>query len=188
MRPGAQVGKALLLVEGDHAVLGKVVDQLHLVGLVLDKLQRLGAGKLEPLQFGVLLDDAAHFLFHVLEKLGREGLVHVEVVVKAVVDGRADGQPRLRPQRLHRLRQHMAGGVPQRPAAVGVVKCEDLKLAVLRQRLHQRDEIAVQPRHQRALFYVLGQLFQHVQRACARFDFQCLTVYDQLHLPTSRKK
>lgn len=55
MRPGAQVGKAVLAVEGDDAVLGKVVDQLDLVGLVLDKLQRLGAGSSKRSSFEFFL-------------------------------------------------------------------------------------------------------------------------------------
>ena len=185
MRAGAQVGETLLPVEGDNAVLGQVVDEFHLVRLVLHQFQRLFAGQLEALQFGVLLDDAAHFLFHVLEEFGREGLVHIKVVVKAVVDGRADGQLRLRAQGLDRLRQHMAGGVAQRPAAVGVVKGDKFHFAVARQRLHQRDKLAIVARHQRFLFYFLGQLFQHVQRARALGKFHFLTVDDQLHLPTS---
>ena len=63
-----------------------------LVGLVLHQLQRLGAGQLETLHAVVLLDDLLHFLLDGGQEFGREGLVHVEVIVEAVFDGRADGQ------------------------------------------------------------------------------------------------
>ncbi len=188
VRPGAQVGKAFLFIEGNDAVFGKVVDQFHLIGFVFHELQGFLAGQLKAFEFGIFLDDARHFLFHVLEELGRGGLVHIKIVVKTVVDGRADGQLRLGAKRLHGLRQHVAGGMAQRPAAVGIVKGEDFQFAVLSQRLHQRNKFAVEARHQGALFYVLGQLFQHVQGADARRKFHFLTVYDQLHFPTSRKK
>ena len=42
----------------------------------------------------------------------RERLVAEEVVIEAVLDHRADGDLRARPQRLHRLGQHVRGVVP----------------------------------------------------------------------------
>ena len=48
-----------------------------------------------------------------LQILGRERLGDVEVVVEAVGDGRADAELRLGVDRLHRLREHVRGGVPQ---------------------------------------------------------------------------
>ena len=46
-------------------------------------------------------DDLAHALFDRREILGRERLVAEEVVVEAVLDHRANGDLRSRPERLH---------------------------------------------------------------------------------------
>ncbi len=67
-----------------------------------------------------LLDDALHRLLERLEVLGGEGLGHVEVVVEAVRDERADAELRVGAQLLHRLRQHVGGRVAQHIEAVGL--------------------------------------------------------------------
>ena len=114
MGPGAQVGKLPLLVEGDGRLLGQVVDQLHLIGLapLLHKRHGLRPGQLEPLQLQLLLADLAHLRLQLGQIPLGEGLGGVEVVVEAVVDGRADGQLHLRVEPLHGLGQHMGAGVP----------------------------------------------------------------------------
>ena len=59
---GAQVGELALLVEGDVRVLRQVVDELHLVGLLLllHELDGLFPGQLEALQLQLLLADLPH--------------------------------------------------------------------------------------------------------------------------------
>ena len=49
---------------------------------------------------------------------GVNGVLDVEVVVEAVLDRRADAELGVREQVLHRLGQHVRGGVPQDRAAV----------------------------------------------------------------------
>ena len=121
---GAQVGELALPVEGDHRVLGQVVDELHLEGLalLLHEFDRFLTGQLEPLQLQLFLADLAHLGL----KLGKlplgEGLGGVEVVVEAVVDGRADGQLHLRVEALHGLGKHMGAGVPVSLAVLLVFK------------------------------------------------------------------
>ena len=111
---GAEVHELPLLVEGDHRVLGQVVDELHLVGLAL--LLHVGdgllAGQLKALQLQLLLADFPHFHLQLLHLGLSEGLGGVEVVVEAVVDGGADGQLYLRVQALHGLGQDVGAGVP----------------------------------------------------------------------------
>jgi len=86
-------------------------DQFQLVGLVGE----LGAGLLlgdHAAPEGLpLLDDAGHGLLQRPEVLRREGLGHVEVVVEAVRDRRADPQLGVGVHLLHRLGEHVRGGV-----------------------------------------------------------------------------
>ena len=114
MGAGAQIGELALLVEGDVGVLRQIMDQLHLVGLalLLHELEGLFPGQLKALQLQLLLADLAHLSLKLLQDLRSEGEGGVHVVVKALVDGGADGQLYLRVQALHRLGQNVGAGVP----------------------------------------------------------------------------
>ena len=183
MGPGAQVGKVALAVEGDHRVLGQVLNQLHLVGLsrLFAEGQGLGAGQFKALQPLVALDDAGHLLFHLGQKLGSKGLLHVEVVIEAVLDGGADGQLGLGVQVQHRLGQHVAGGMAQGLAAVLVVKGEQLQNMVALNGLHQGDHLAVQLGGQGGFFHVAGQLARDVQGIHAILKMLYFAVNGEIH-------
>ena len=131
MGAGAQVHELTLLIEGDVRVLRQIVDQLHLVRLVLflhigDGLR---PGQLKALQLQLLLADLAHLCLQRVHVLLGEVEGRVKVVIKAVVNGRADGQLHLGVQTLHGLSQHMGAGVPIRLAVVLVFKGVDVFLA-----------------------------------------------------------
>ena len=121
---GAQVHELSLLIEGDVGVGGQVVDQLHLVGLlpIFHVLQGLLPGQLKALQLQLLLADLAHFALDLGQVLGGEGKGRVQIVIKAVFDGRADGQLHLRMQALDGLGQDVGAGVPIGPAVFLVFK------------------------------------------------------------------
>ena len=94
--------RALGRVGGSGAALE--ADQLDLVRLVLQLVERVGVGghpAREPL---ALLDDLAHRGLDLDQVLGHERGLDVEVVVEAVLDRRADAEPGL------------AGTAPARPA------------------------------------------------------------------------
>ena len=114
MRAGAQVGEVALFIEGDDGVLGKVVNELHLVGLaaLLHKLDGLGAGQLKALQLELFLADFAHLGLQLGELGLGEGLGGVEIIVEAVFNGGADGELDLGMQPLHGLGQNVRTGVP----------------------------------------------------------------------------
>jgi hypothetical protein len=89
---------------------GMVLDDLDLVGLaqITEDLDGLCAAQHLALQGQVALDDLVHALLDGLQVIGSEGLVSGEVVVEAVLDGRADGDLGARVQLLHRLGHHNA--------------------------------------------------------------------------------
>ena len=131
MGAGAQVHELALLVEGDVGVLRQVVDEFHLVGLLLllHELDGLGAGQLEALQLQLLLADLPHLCLDLRQVIGGKGKGCIQIVVKAVVDAGADGQLHLRPQALHRLGQNVGAGMPVRLAVLLVFKRVDVFLA-----------------------------------------------------------
>ena len=105
VRPAAEVDELPLSVAGD-AFVGKLPRDLHLQGIVLPLEDRDGfrdrhleAGDLE-----VLPDDAAHLRLDLLQVLGCEGTLRQEVVVVAVLDGRADPDLNVGKEPLHGLR------------------------------------------------------------------------------------
>ena len=99
MGAGAQIGEFALAVEGDLRVLRKILDQFHLVGLALSFIKCDGflPGQGKALQLGrsslmIFFISASNFS----RSLCREGRSHVKIIVKSVLDGRADGQLRRR--------------------------------------------------------------------------------------------
>ena len=143
---GAEVGKIPLAVEADFLPLaGVLLDELHLVGLVLHLLQGLRGVQLEFLQREIRLDNGGHLLFQLLQVLGGEGGGEVKVVVEAVVDGGADGKFGLRIKMGHRLGQNVGGGVVKGPLALLIGKGEDFQGAVVIQNGAQVRHLAVYP-------------------------------------------
>ena len=93
MGAGAQIGEIPLAIEGDGLPLVRVfLHQLEFVGLVRHEGAGLPDGQLEPFDGQGFLGDTGHFGLDFLEIVGGEGLLPVEVVIKTVVDGRADGE------------------------------------------------------------------------------------------------
>ena len=124
MGAGAQVHELALAVEADDGVLRQVVDELHLVGLLL--LLHVADGllprQLEALQLQLLLADLPHLRLDLLHDLLGEGERGVQVIVKAVVDAGADGQLDLGIQAFDGLGQHMGAGVPVGAAVLLIFK------------------------------------------------------------------
>ena len=75
MRAGAEIGELTLPVEAYNCVLGQIVDQLDLIGLVslFHEIQSLGTGQFEAFELELLLADPAHFAFDLLHYLRGEG-------------------------------------------------------------------------------------------------------------------
>ena len=143
---GAEVGKVPLAVEADLLPLSGVLpDQFLLVGLVLHQFQSLGGVQFKLFQGQVRLDDGSHLLFQLDQVLGGEGGGKVEIVIEAVVDGRADGELGLGVEVGHRLGQDVGGGVVKGPLALLVGKGEDLQGAVMVQNGTQVHNLAVHP-------------------------------------------
>ena len=124
MGTGAQVGEVALLVEGDVGVLRQVLDELHLVGLLLllHELDGLLTGQLKALQLQFLLADLAHLSLQGGQILGGEGAGGVKVIVEPVLNAGADGQLHLGVQPLHGLSQHVGAGMPIGLSVLGIFK------------------------------------------------------------------
>ena len=133
MRACAQIRKIVsLAIEGNLRILGKILDQLHLVGLV--PLLHEGDGFLswqgKTLQLCALLDDLLHLRFQLIQVFPGEGFT-LKIIVKSVLDGGTDSQLRLRIQPLYRLSQHMGCGVTQGSQPLLVARSQNIQLAVL---------------------------------------------------------
>ena len=124
MGTGAQVREFPLGVEGNDGVLGQILDELHLVGLVflLHIGDGLGAGLLTALQMQPLFADFLHLRLNLVQMLLGEGEGAVKIVVPALGNGGADGQLHLRPQALHGLGHDVRAGVPIGLAILGIFK------------------------------------------------------------------
>ena len=115
VRTAAQIDPLALAVQGDGLVARDSFDDLGLVLLAPfpEEPHRLVAIPHLARDGLVAVDDLAHALLHALQVLGREGLLAGEVVVEPVLDGRSDGDLRLRPQLLDRLGEDVGRVVAQ---------------------------------------------------------------------------
>jgi hypothetical protein len=108
------------------------VDQLDLEQLALvakDALGVLARPDLFAERF-VAGDDFAHLFLNHPEIFRGERLVAEEVVVKAVLDHRADGDLGPWPERLHRLGEHMRGIVTDQLQRARIVARKEFDLRV----------------------------------------------------------
>ena len=94
MRACAQIRELALSIEGNLRILRQVIYKLYLVILTgcPEHVQSLLTADQLALQLQVLLDNLVHFLLDVLQVILGEALLHVNIIVKAVLNGRADGQ------------------------------------------------------------------------------------------------
>ena len=110
------------------------------------------------------LRDRGHFLFNFFEILGGERRFLIEIVIETVVDGRTDGEFRIREQVHDRLCEDVGGGVIERALAVLILKGQDFQRAVFGQRGAQVAHLAVDARR-------AGRAVQvHRNVAAERFD------------------
>ena len=145
VRAGAEVDELALAVEADDRVIGQLVDQLHLVGLVALGHERDGLlpGQLKALDAQIFLDDLLHLALERGQHVGREGDLGVEVVVEAAVDSRADGQLGRGVEALDGLCEDMRSGVVEDVCTALVGEGEELDVVACGEGTGECGQLAV---------------------------------------------
>ncbi len=130
VRAAAQVLEGALAIQADVFVARDAGDDLGLVVLAqaLEVLDRLVARQHAAHHRLVLGGQRFHLFLDGHQVIGCEGALVAEVVVKAVVDHWADGDLRLREQRLHRVGQQVGRGVADHLQPFGVLGRHDGQL------------------------------------------------------------
>src|SRR5574337_101489 len=105
MRPAAEVREVALFVNR-YGVIGKLVDQLDLVSFspFLKERQGIRLGYVFPDDRRCGFRQLSHLFFDLLEVLGRERPLEIEVVVEACLDRRTDGKLCLRKELFYGMR------------------------------------------------------------------------------------
>ncbi len=163
VRAAAEVEPFALAIDFQVLALGDRVHELDLEMLALGAKHVFGlvaAPKLLGEGF-VPRDDLAHLGFDGRKILGRERLVAGEVVVKAVLDHRADGDLRAGEELLHRLGEHMRAIVADQLQRGGVVTRHDGDLRPVRHGVGQIGERAVHLHRDGLLGQRLGDRLRH---------------------------
>ncbi len=122
-------------------------DQPQLVRLVGELLARLRLGDDAAPEGLAGLHDLHHALLEPGEVVGGEGLRHVEVVVEALAQRRADAELGAGKHVLHRLGEHVRGGVAHHPQAVLAVDHDGLDDIALGEAVVEIAQLAVHARH-----------------------------------------
>src|SRR5690606_39984503 len=124
-------------IQADRLVGRNGGNDLCLVVLA-NALEELDSIVAQPLFAGnhfVFLGQFRHFLFNGFQILGRKGTLVGKVVIKAVVNHRADGNLGIRKQALDRVSQQVSGGVTTQIQTVSVFGGDDGQIAVLVDRI-----------------------------------------------------
>jgi hypothetical protein len=138
--------------------LGDAFDDLHLVGLVAEQLQRPVAVDLLAFEALVLLDDALHLPLDPLEVLGRERALDVEVVIEAVGDRGTDRVFGSGIELEHCLCKDVGARVSDDLATLFGVGGDDLDLGVFGRDVREVPLTSVDPeRERRARFHLFGE-------------------------------
>ena len=145
VRAAAQVEPFALAVDLEVLALGDRIDQLDLEELALPLEEGLGVLAAPELlgEGRVAGNDLVHLGLDAREVVGVEGLLLGEVVEKAVLDHRPDGDLGAGPQRLHGLGHHMRAIVADKLERLRVGPAEDLDGGVGSNRVGQVGEAAV---------------------------------------------
>ncbi len=161
MRAAAEIEPLALRVDVEVLAFGNRVDEFELVGLALVGEHLLGLVACPDVlgEGTVLRDDLAHLRLDGDEVFRREGLGPREIVIEAVLDHRADGDLRAGKERLHGLRQHVRGIVPDEFQRARIVAGEKLDLGVPGDRFGKIDDRAVERHRDGALGEGLGDAF-----------------------------
>ena len=133
VRAAAQVLPIALPVQTDRLARRNGADDLCLVVLadLLEMRHRLIARQHAAMHRQILGGDLRHALFDGRQILGGEGPLVGEIVVKAVLDHRADGDLRLGEELLHRIRQQVRGGMTDDLESVGILVRDDAQFGVV---------------------------------------------------------
>ena len=146
MRTAAQIEPVALLVNLERLIFRNGVDQFdlevlafvgeHLLGLVA-RPDFLGEGL-------IARDDLLHLFLDDGQVFRRERLVARKIVIESVLDHRADGHLRARPQVLHGFGQHMGGVVPDQFQRARIVARHELDFGVFFDFVGEIDDGAVE--------------------------------------------
>ncbi len=150
VRTAAQVGERPVGVGRDDLVVAQLADPLELERVVGELLVGGGAVHLVPDKRIVGLRHLGHPRLDLLEVLGREGTRHLEVVVEALVDRRAEPDAGRREDLAHRRGHDVRRGVAQHVERLAIPLGEDRDRRIAADREHEVAHGAVDPdRHRR---------------------------------------
>ena len=132
MRSGAEIDKLSLLIEADLRPLRQIFDQFHFIGLLtlFHKGDGFLSGFCETGDFQILFDNLLHLPFQLLQVFRGKSSLDVNIIVKSVSNGGADGQFCLGIQALNRLSQDVGGGMPVGCQSLRIGSSQDAQAAV----------------------------------------------------------
>src|SRR5690606_5383219 len=176
VRAPAQVHEGTVPVDRDDLVLAELLEALQLQRIVREEFACLLLGDDLALERIVAADHLLHPLLDLGELIGRERLGHVEVVVEAVLDRRAEADLRLRTHLPHRRGEDVCRGVPEDVERLGVLLRDDLHLRIVLDRPAQVHDPTIDLRDQRRLGEPRADPLRHLPRRRAPGHLEFLAV------------
>ena len=168
MRAAAQIDERAVGVDRDRFVGSQVADALKLERIVHESLPGLFPAHFLTHERVIGLRHLGHLLFDRVDVFGRERTADVEVVVKAVLDGRAEADLRFREELTNRRRQDVRRGVAQHVERLRILVGQDRDLCPVGQRALQVAYVAVDANGERGFREARTDRFREVGARRAR--------------------
>ena len=145
VRTAAQVGEVALTVKRNDFAGGNFADDFSLVVFAdaLEVVDGFVARQRVALDRNVLLHEFLHAGFDFFKIFGREGALKLEVIVKAIFDGRSDRYFGRRIELLDSLRHQVRGRVADQCERFGILRRDDGNLGILFDKVREIDELVV---------------------------------------------
>ena len=189
MRPRAKVHVFALLVKAYLLALGKRLDELDLVGLVLflHERYRLVLGEREAAEGEVLFYDLFHLLLDLRKFIGGEkARLAVEIVIEAVRNGGPDGELHAGVKPLDGLGHYVRSGVAKSSSAVFVVEGQKLQRCVPVNNGAKVGCLAVNAAHTGIPVKAFADAFADIRRGHRVLEFSYASVFQcYFHKQTS---
>ena len=158
VRPLAEIDEWPVRVRRDDLVFRELAQALELEGIIGEPRPGLCLRHLFPDERILLRDDLLHLRLELLEIIGSEGLLHLEVVVEAVFDRGTEADPGIGTEPAHGRGENVRARMPQHGQRVRVLLRDYPEISALAERCIEienlsvqfdRDRVAEQPRPNR---------------------------------------
>ena len=178
MRSAAKIGEIALLIERNHAVLGKVFDELNFIRLfvLFHQSDCLFSRKLESFDCEIGFDYLLHFFLDFGKIVYRDRRFEIYIIIKSRVDRRTDRKRTCGVNRFDCLRENVRTGVTINIESFGILGSYDNDFRILFDGIRKIDELTVNLARYRVSSKPFAYRGSNARNGCRPREFENFSV------------